>query len=165
MRDFLKEKVLPGVLAIGILVGAYMLYGVFNPPPGRKTPKATVTTYLQGFENANYSSIYESYIPAIGKPLDEFFDLGTSVEESTGVLMKNMQIAEALSMYNMLLPANVSKAKLSIMDYEETIEGNNAMARVKLGINDEFSDTYLMFWFEKVGEDWLITRSYAEQAS
>lgn len=163
MKEFFSEKVLPVILAVILLAGGIALYNVLNPPPGRKTPKATVQTYLQGFENINFTDVCESYIPSIGKPLDEFFSLNTSVQGSAGVLVRNPQIAEAVSVFEMLLPVVQSKSKLKIMDYQETIESNKASAQVKLGVNDEFSGVYLLFQFEKNGEEWLITRAYATE--
>lgn len=161
MRDFFKERVLPTLVGVVLLVGVYALYNVFNPPPGRKTPKATIQTYLQGFENTNFTDICESYIPSIGKPLGDYFSLSTSVQDSASVLMRNPQIAEAISMIEALLPAGQRKSKLNILDYQETIINNQANAEVKLGINDTFSGFYLLFQFEKNEEDWLITRVYA----
>lgn len=159
----LKEKLAGYAMAAVIVVGIFLIVNIFFGPPGRKTPKATVTTFVKGFENANYSSIAECYVPSIRKPLEEFFDDRTSSQQSSLILLSNPQIAEPVGLHHMLIPVYLSRSKLSVLEYQEAIEGNSAYAEVALGVDGDFSGVYLIFQLEKVGEEWLINRSYSEE--
>lgn len=163
MGSKFMEKIVSFVVAIAILAGAYFIFRAIDLSPGKKTPEATVKTYLEGFSHGNDEQSTACFIPAIATPLAEITAVNTSSEQAFARMMaSSAEVSEAWSIYRQLLPAYLKGVKLSVIEYTGTIEETSAKGRIKLGLDGEFHGSYLNFNFMKVGDEWLISRAYTD---